>query len=213
VTGATGPTGATGATGEIGPTGPTGVGSGTTGATGATGPEGKTGPTGPTGPPFSQPTCLPSGAEETGVWAASLGGPEKAPQQEASGVVSYSIPLCLNSLGETGVKSVRLSEAESETPARILEVGCEGAGVPQAGAQPGHVCLFQASNLGATEAQWKGAKFAGMFEPDMVLSENSGAQGVRAVFETTGFLSTAKGTIPAGGAYLVAGGTWAVRAP
>ena len=57
------------------------------------------------------------------------------------------------------------------------------------------------------------AKFVQMEEPDAVVSLTSGTQGVRAVFRTTGYLESGKGTIPAGGAYLVAGGAWAVRAP
>jgi hypothetical protein len=126
-------------------------------------------------------------------------------------VVSYSIPLCEGT--QTSVKSVRLSELESETPSEIIAKGCEGVGVTQPGAQPGHVCLFQASDPGALEAQWKGAKFVQMEEQDAAVTETSGTQGVRAVFRTTGFLSTAKGTIVAGGAYLVAGGAWAVTAP
>ena len=126
-------------------------------------------------------------------------------------MVSYPIPLCEGT--QTGVTSVRLTELESETPLTIVEKGCEGAGIPQAGAQAGHVCLFQGSDPGATEPLWKNAKFVQMEEPDAVVSLTSGTQGVRAVFRTTGYLESGKGTIPAGGAYLVAGGAWAVRAP
>ena len=218
-TGATGPTGPEGREGREGPTGPTGPAgpTGAQGATGATGPspEGKTGTTGPTGEkgatgaPGAPFTCLPSKATETGLWSASLGGPEKAPQQEADGVVSYHIPLCAGT--QTLVENVRLSEVESETPTQVVARGCGGT-QNEAEAQPGHVCLFQASRLGATEAQWKGAKFIQMAEPDAVLSTTSGTQGVRAVFATTGFQATAKGTNPAEGAYLVAGGPWAVTA-
>ena len=129
-------------------------------------------------------------------------------------MVSYPIPLCTTEFnGSTTVKSVRLTELESETPSVILEKGCEGASVQTPGAQPGHVCLFQASELGANEAVWKGAKFVEMTEPDGVLSETSGIVGVRAVFRSAGWIASGKGTIPAGGAYLVAGGSWAVTAP
>jgi hypothetical protein len=52
-----------------------------------------------------------------------------------------------------------------------------------------------------------------MEEPDAAVSTTSGIQGVRAVFATTGFNENGKGTVPAGGAYLVAGGGWALTAP
>jgi hypothetical protein len=129
------------------------------------------------------------------------------------GVVSYQLPLCEKSPppGPVEVKSVRLTEAESSEPI-AGEFFCTGS-QNEPGAMPGHVCLFQAGDPGATEAQWKGAKFVKMEEPDGVASETSGKLGVRAVFQTTGFNEAAKGTIPAGGSYLVAGGTWAVTAP
>src|SRR5262249_13591622 len=126
----------------------------------------------------------------------------------------YPVPLCAEVLGTTKVKSVRLTELESETPSVIAEKGCEGVGANEPGAQPGHVCLFQASDLGALENKWKNAKFVWMEEPWGVgASETSGFLGVRAVFRTVGWNVSATGTIAAGGAYLVAGGTWAVRAP
>jgi hypothetical protein len=215
-TGATGVTGATGPTGATGATGATGVGSGTTGTTGPSGPEGKSGPTGATGetgaqgPQFTPPTCLPTGATETGLWSASLGGPEGAPQQGSDAVVSYQIPLCAGT--QTGVENVRLSEPESEEPVIIAAKGCAGNG-NEAGAQPGHVCLFTQNRQGATESLWHGAKFVEFDEPDGVMSLTSGTQGVRAVFATTGFKENGFGTIPHGGAYLVAGGPWAVTAP
>jgi hypothetical protein len=125
-------------------------------------------------------------------------------------VVSYQIPLCAGT--QTGVENVRLSEVESEDPVTFHTRGCEGS-QNEAGAAPGHVCLFQASRAGAQESLWKGAKFIQMAEPDAIVSTTSGTQGVRAVFATSGFVATGKGTIPAGGAYLVAGGPWAVTAP
>jgi hypothetical protein len=137
-------------------------------------------------------------------------GPEKAPQAEFDGVVSYQIPLCPNT--QTGVLSVYLTEVKSEIPATVVAEGCEGS-QNEAGAQPGHVCLFTANGPGATESVWKNAAFVTMREPDGVTSPTSGTQGVRAVFQTKGFQETGKGSIPAGGAYLVAAGPWAVRAP
>jgi hypothetical protein len=238
-TGATGPTGATGANGNAGATGVTGAGeTGATGATGPTGPEGRegkegregrigptgpqgatgatgageqgaTGATGPTGP-NTNITCLPSGAEEKGLWSVWMSEPAGAPQEEADGVASYQVPLCAGT--QTSVFSVYLTEVESETPFVVVEKGCEGA-PNEAGAQAGHVCLFTANGPGATEGQWKNAHFASMREPDGVTSTTSGTQGVRAVFQTKGFEETGKGTVPAGGAYLIAGGAWAVRAP
>jgi hypothetical protein len=143
------------------------------------------------------------------MWTASLWGPAGAPQEEFDAVVSYPIPLCAGT--QTGVESVYLTEAESGEPFTYTARGCEGS-QNEAGAQPGHVCLFTANGPGATEGEWKNAKFSHVSEPDAVESLTSGTQGVRAVFHTTGFLATGQGTIPAGGAYLVAGGPWAVTA-
>jgi hypothetical protein len=124
-------------------------------------------------------------------------------------VASYSIPLCEGT--QTGVENVRLTERESEEPTVNVPRGCEGQ-QNEAGAQAGHVCVFQGGDPGAVEADWINAKFVHMEEPDAVVSLTSGRYGVRAVFRTKGFSETGKGTIPAGGAYLIAGGTWAVRA-
>jgi hypothetical protein len=141
---------------------------------------------------------------------ASLWGPAGAPQEEFDAVVSYPIPLCAGT--QQGVESVYLTEAQSGEPSVYTAKGCEG-NQNEAGAQPGHVCLFTANGPGATESLWKDAKFKEMREPDGVPSLTSGTQGVRAVFQTTGFNENGKGTVPAGGAYLVAGGPWAVTAP
>jgi hypothetical protein len=75
------------------------------------------------------------------------------------------------------------------------------------------VCLFTANDLGSNEPNWKNAKWVQNEEPDAIVSATSGTQGIRAVFRTTGFLASGKGTIPVGGSYLVAGGPWAVTAP
>jgi hypothetical protein len=143
------------------------------------------------------------------MWMAELSGSAGGPQAESDGLVSYPIPLCAGT--QTGVESVYLTELESVEPLVYTAKGCEG-NANEAGAQPGHVCLFTANGPGATESLWKNAKFSHMSEPDAVESLTSGTQGVRAVFHTNGFLATGKGTIPAGGAYLVAGGPWAVTA-
>jgi hypothetical protein len=113
---------------------------------------------------------------------------------------------------QTGVVIERMTEVESETPATVVEKGCEGS-QNEAGAQAGHVCLFQAGDPGSTENLWRGSKFAQVEEPDATVSTTSGTQGIRVVYRTTGYAETGKGTVPAGGAYLVAGGPWAVRAP
>jgi hypothetical protein len=220
-TGATGEKGATGATGppgggtsSVGPTGPTGE----KGVTGATGPMGVTGPTGATGPPGGPgATCLPSGAEQTGLWFASISASAGGPQAESDGLVSYQIPLCEQPPPAPPstvvvVESVYLNEKESTESGIYVAKGCEGS-QNEAGAQAGHVCLFTAGSPGGTESVWKNAKFVTMQEPDATVSLQSGKQGVRAVFRATGFAETGKGSIPAGGAYLVAGGPWAVRAP
>jgi hypothetical protein len=149
-------------------------------------------------------------AQETGLWSVWITASAGGPQGEADGVVSYQIPLCVGT--QTGVESVHLTETESETPGTVVAKGCEGA-QNEAGAQAGHVCLFTANGPGATEPVWKNAHFVAMREPDGITSPTSGTQGVRAVFQTTGFKEEGKGTVPAGGAYLAAGGPWAVRAP
>ena len=128
---------------------------------------------------------------------------------ESDGVVSYSLPLCEGT--QTGVTAVHLKE--EATPMEVVESFCIGNG-NEAGAQPGHLCVFTENRLGATErANWKNAAFVQFDEPDGVATTTSARQGLRVVFATTGFLATGKGTIPAGGAYLVAGGPWAVTAP
>jgi hypothetical protein len=214
-TGNNGATGETGATGAAGATGATGA-AGATGATGAAGTPGATGATGATGPAGKPAACLPSKATETGVWSASVAMAPDGPQAESDGVVSYNIPLCVEfiSVGgpRTNVHMVYLTEAESELPITFVEKGCEGS-QNEAGAQPGHLCLFTANAPGATEIQWKNAHFAKMDEPDGVENVESGTQGARAVFRTIPFSETGKGTVPAPGAYLVAGGPWAVTAP
>jgi hypothetical protein len=144
---------------------------------------------------------------------ASTGG---GPQQEADGVVSYNIPLCVEipqpGAKLTNVETVHLTEVESETPPTYVARGCEGS-QSEAGAQPGHLCVFTANGPGATEPLWKNAKFQKFYEADGIENTQSGAQGERIVFQTTGFKATGLGTVPAGGAYLVAGGPWAVTAP
>jgi hypothetical protein len=187
-----------------GPTGPTGP-QGATGAIGATGPEGKTA------------ACLPSKATESGVWAASLSAPAGGPQAEAEGLVSYAIPLCKidPSLveGNTGVGTVYLTEKESiEESAVYVSRGCEGA-ANEAGAQPGHLCVFTSSGAGATENLWKNVKFREFEEPDGITNNSwSATQGERVVFRTSFFNKEGTGTILPGGAYLAAGGAWAVTA-
>jgi hypothetical protein len=214
--GATGATGATGEAGSKGATGATGAAgaTGTAGATGATGNNGATGATGPEGKGLA--ACLPSKATESGVWSASLGMTAGGPQLEADGVVSYNIPLCVESTqpGQklTNVETVYLTETEGETPPLYVARGCEGS-PSEAGAQPGHLCAFVSNGPGATESLWKNAKFVKFYEPDGVQNIQSGVQGARLVFQTTGFKATGLGTVPAGGAYLVAGGPWAVTAP
>jgi hypothetical protein len=177
------------------------------------------GPTGPTGPPGTggPTTCLPSKASETGVWTASIGGTAGASQQEAGAAVSLQIPLCektpgVPTEGPVTVEAEYLTEKVSENPAEYTALGCKGS-QNEAEADPGKACIFTANGVGATEPHWKNAKFAHTSEPDGTESIFSAKQGFRLVFHTTGFNKEATGTIPAGGAYLVAGGPWAVTAP
>jgi hypothetical protein len=141
--------------------------------------------------------------------------PGGGPQAESDASISYNIHLCNEGIlpGEnrTFVEMVYLTEAESEEPIKYVERGCEGNS-NEAGAQPAHLCVFTANAAGATESVWKNAKFAKMTEPDAVENLFSGRFGARAVFRTTGFVATGKGTVPAAGSYLVAGGSWAVTA-
>jgi hypothetical protein len=152
--------------------------------------------------------CLPSKATETGLWTANLEAPAGAPQGESDAVVSYQVQLCEGAPALT--KSVYLTEFESKLPGE--KIVCPG-NVNEAGANPGEVCLFTANRLGAEESLWKNAKWVTNMEPDGVPSTTSGKQGIRAVFQTTGWIASGKGTVPAGGAYLVGGGPWAVTAP
>jgi hypothetical protein len=100
----------------------------------------------------------------------------------------------------------------SGNPIEFVAKGCEG-NQNEAAAAPGHLCLFTAESPGATENVWKSAKFVKMEEPDAIESVTSGKQGERAVFRTTGFTETGKGSVPPAGSYLIAGGPWAVTAP
>src|SRR5262249_33872205 len=133
-----------------------------------------------------------------------------APQQEFDAVVSYQIPLCEGAPALT--ETVHLTEAESEVPATYTARGCQG-NQNEAAAEPGRACAFTANRLGANEPLWKSAKWVTNLEPDGVSSLTSGKVGFRMVFQTTGWIASGKGTVPAGGAYLVAGGPWAVTAP
>jgi hypothetical protein len=107
---------------------------------------------------------------------------------------------------------VHLTEAESEVPATYTARGCTGS-QNEAGAEPGKACAFTANRLGANEPNWKSAKWVQNSEPDGVTSLTSGKVGFRMVFQTTGWIASGKGTVPAGGSYLVGGGPWAVTAP
>jgi hypothetical protein len=126
-------------------------------------------------------------------------------------VISYQLPLCAGT--QTSVKAERFTESESETPGALEARGCAGSTQNEAVATPGHLCVLQASGPGGQEFQWKDAKFVAMKEPDALQSETSGQIGERVVFQTNPFSVDAKGTIAAGGAYLAAGGPWAVTAP
>jgi hypothetical protein len=194
-----------------------------TGATGATGEKGETGRVGVTGPTGATglqsgaaAVCLPSKATETGLWSANLEASAGAPQGESDAVVSYPVPLCETTPPTipptpVAVETVYLTEFESGPP--IDRLVCKAGSQNEAAAEPGKACVFTGNRVGAEESQWKNAKFVHNAEPDGNESLTSGKVGFRVVFATTGFIASGKGTVPAGGAYLVAGGPWAVTAP
>jgi hypothetical protein len=132
--GAQGPAGAAGAKGDVGANGS----NGSNGATGPTGPTGKTGPTGPTGATgatgFSGFTdTLPSGATETGTWAAA--GSNFADFTEAQIPISFSIPL------EEQGKVVFVNK--QETTEETGKEGCTGT-VEKPTAPEGVLCIYTA---------------------------------------------------------------------
>ena len=229
-----GPTGATGPTGPTGPAGGGTGGSGTTGATGPEGPEGKAGPTGPTGPAgggtggtgSSEATSfgkLASGKQETGYWSATISAIKGGPQVEAVGAVSFPIPL------GASVKTIYRTEAESESPA----APCAGA-PDNPTAEKGFLCVYRGfAGIGSKESEDKFAanqpclSAGGTLNSECVFFESAkggpieetspeaGKLGVGVVFRTKPFNETGTGP-PATlteNSYLIAKGSWAVRAP
>jgi hypothetical protein len=240
--GATGPTGATGAAGATGPQGVTGAAgpAGPAGAIGPTGPKGEpgtpggpTGPTGATGPAgASNETCTTVGispedrtsctlkakATESGGWSAHIAVPAGGPQVEADGVVSLNpqYPLAPSTL-----TLKYKNEAESLVPASPC-IGSTNEPV----AVKGNLCVYRGLSA-AKEAADKNIiepnaeiekTFAtpngeGLKSGEACNEESSHCNvAVMVIFRTEGFVEAGTGTVPAGGAYLNARGSWAVTA-
>jgi hypothetical protein len=194
-TGKTGPTGPAGPAGPTGPAGPAGA-KGDTGATGAAGPAGPAGATGATGPKGLQgiqgepgPTCengeclLPSGATETGTWAASTG------KNSPLILTSISYPLHLSEVPNfhyVTKQEVEDETAPAECPGSITSEVTYTFIAPKA--EPGNVCVFQASS-------------ANVFSPDNPRPNLDPRSG-------TGFLLG----VLSEEEIAVASGTWAVTA-
>jgi hypothetical protein len=228
ITGATGPVGATGAMGGRGDTGGQGV-SGATGVTGATGAQGATGangtngtngergapgatgPKGATGPPSgagSRAECLVRGATERGEWSVSMASPTNGPQVQASGVVSYPIPLC-----EEEVLKLEYVSERNEFEGGIGGGGCLGSAAEPV-AESGFLCVYRQGSPGAQEPKDMNAAFFGFQAPNGANGE-TGTRGELIVFRTSEFnevtpireLTSSKSPV-----ILSAGGTWAVTA-
>jgi hypothetical protein len=138
-----GGTGPTGPTGDIGATGVTGVGiigqNGKSGPTGPTGVSGLNGPTGPEGVCGTSHCTLPSGAAETGTWAASglpgKYGPDGLLEAQIA-AISFSVPLA----NPVTANVIKAEEGEGE-PKENLPVGCKGTHKAPI-AESGNLCVF-----------------------------------------------------------------------
>jgi hypothetical protein len=154
---------------------------------------------------------LASKAQETGAWSASLSGAAGGPQAQASGVVSYPIPV---KKGEA-VKFTYRNEKQALTP----ELPCVG-NVNEPFAEPGNLCVYRGgASYGAREIEDKNAKevqFQDLVGESVTETGegNSGSEGVDVIFRTNQFNATGSGP-PATlteSAYLYAQGSWALRA-
>jgi len=223
-TGPTGPAGATGATGPAGATGPQGV-TGAAGAPGATGPAGKTGATGATG---TVAKTLGIGQQERGGWSATINVSAGGPQSQASGVVSFPIPLSVKQgvsnipPAKTGLHVRYMNEKEVEEPE--THPGCTG-NVQEPNAEPGWLCVYQGATAenGSLATEWKEAGFyavqnlagegcllAGANQPLACRSDMNFQIGALVTFRTNTF-NEPPTAIPAAAA-LTAQGSWAVTA-
>ncbi len=136
--GPTGPTGAAGAQGPQGGSGPQGP-AGAKGETGEAGPKGESGAPGAKGEPWSPNSQLPSGATETGSWAAEIG-------ENQSRSVSLSFPIQL--AGELEAADVHIAP----------NAACPGS-AKEPKATPGNLCVYVGFNSGSK------AKAEAIFNP------------------------------------------------
>src|SRR5262245_27137863 len=160
-TGPTGPTGPQGVTGATGPAGPTGA----TGATGATGPQGEPGtpggPPGPTGPTGATGTVaatslgfLANGAEDRGIWSASINAGLGDFQQQSDGVVSFPLPYPEE---PASLKIIVENEAESLK----ANIPCAGEVNNPFVSAPGTLCIYTGSGV-LREPESRNAKYVGI---------------------------------------------------
>jgi hypothetical protein len=212
-TGASGEHGSTGATGERGATGPGAGATGATGATGVTGPPGTGGGTGgsgvacPEGVPSASCT-LPSKAQETGVWSATLLSPTKGPQTQTAGVVSYPVRLKKGAV----ILEKYVNEKEIETP----KAPCLGS-VNEPKAEPGNLCVYRGGNFGSLEEQDKNAAFAFFENPrgaNFSTTAEAGVLGTLILFRSTEFVEEGPPIVELKAEHspviLNANGSWAV---
>jgi hypothetical protein len=224
LTGKAGATGAQGPAGPAGPAGPTGTGSagpagavGPAGPAGAAGPEGKPGKEGKEGEegtpgapgkegsPWTAGGTLPSGATETGTWAAHF-EPNKT---EGIWPSTISFPIRLAApLAPTAVHYVTAAEQAGKTvpagcKAEVSKVLTEGSAENPLAAK-GNLCLYQ----GRTEEP-PGTTLleAGQIEPPGSGNETALGAGV------AGAVAMVRWEGPSQGEPFGIQGSWAVTAP
>jgi hypothetical protein len=193
--GAQGPAGAAGPQGPAGAQGPAGVAGtkGETGAPGAPGTKGEKGPKGEKGEPWTAGGTLPSGATETGTWAAS-GQPFEASFQTffLEAPISFTVQLAapLEDAEECGEPGKPACVTHVIEPGGSLPAGCTGS-LAEPGAEKGNLCAFVAEEENVLAVQVR------------LLPSGRGAGKTGAVIT----LATATS------APMLGSGTWAVTAP
>lgn len=145
---------------------------GATGATGAAGPAGPAGATGPTGPEGPLVTTLPTGKTLSGTYGARGAGATIAYDS-----ISFPFPLAA------------APTAHFIAAGAVVPVGCSGT-VAAPAASPGHLCVFEDQNDGASTRN--------------VFDAVTGSNNIASRFGAVVF---ANGTNP------FTWGTWAVTAP
>jgi hypothetical protein len=165
--------------------------------------------------------CLTKGQQVQGGWSASLSVPMGGPQIQASGVISFPIPL--DEASREIMKVRYLNETEVLEPGAFPE--CVG-NAQQPFATEGWLCVYQGATgtPGSLKTEWKEAKFFAIenFAGETCLPEAGKESGVLlctgtknfqigglVVFRTKEFKEPPT-TVPAAAA-LSAAGSWAVR--